>query len=251
MNGLEDGALITNVGRRGESETTDEAGAHIGKNVSVQVWHNEDLVVVWGWVGDDLQAGVVDQFGVELSGWEVLGDALGGGKEKPIGHLHDGGFVDGANLGAANVLGVLKGVAADALGSLTGDELDGLDNAINDDVLNTRVLSLSVLSDQDGVNTIVWGFVASDGAARADVGEEVEGAAESKVEGNVALSNWSLNVMFSWCSSSLRWGDRTASGPLRATLLRSMEVIVSFGMTVVPSEVSLGVTSTGSHLIGV
>ena len=42
----------------------------------------------------------------------------------------------------------------------------------------------------------------------------------------------------------------TASGPLRATLFLSMLSIVSSGITVLPSF-SRGVTSTGSHLIGV
>lgn len=195
MDSLEDRALIANVGRWGKSKTSNKTSAHVGENVSVQVWHDKDLVVVWGWVGNDLQAGVVDELGVELGGWEVLGDALSGGQEKSIGHLHDRGLVDGADLGAADVLGVLEGVAADALGSLTGDELDGLDDAVNNNVLNAGVLSLGVLSDQDGVDTIVWGLVAGDGAARTDVGEEVECATEGKVEGNVSLSDWGLDAV--------------------------------------------------------
>lgn len=201
VDSLEDRALITNVGGWGKTETTNETSAHVRENVSVQVWHDEDLVVIWSWVGDNLQAGVVDKLSVELGGWEVLGDALGGGKEKSIGHLHDGGLVDGADLGAADVLGVLEGVAADALGSLTGDELDGLDNAVNDDVLNAGVLSLGVLSDQDGVNTIVWGLVAGNGATWTNVGEEVECAAEGEIEGDVSLSDWGLNACLALESS--------------------------------------------------
>lgn len=56
VDGLEDGALVTNVTGGGETETTDQTGAHIGQNVTVQVGHNEDLVVVRGRVGDDTQA---------------------------------------------------------------------------------------------------------------------------------------------------------------------------------------------------
>ena len=56
-------------------------------------------------------------------------------------------------------------------------------------VLNTRVLSLSVLSDENGVHIIVGGLEALDGCTRSDVGEEVECPPESKVEGNVTLSN--------------------------------------------------------------
>jgi hypothetical protein len=56
-------------------------------------------------------------------------------------------------------------------------------------VLNPGVLSLGVLTDEDGVHVVVCGFVALDGHARADVREEVEGTAESEVEGDVALAD--------------------------------------------------------------
>ena len=46
---------------------------------------------------------------------ELLGDLAGGGEEETVRHLHDGGLVDGANLVAADVLGVLEGIADDAL----------------------------------------------------------------------------------------------------------------------------------------
>lgn len=56
VDGLEDRALVTNVTGGGETETTDQTGAHVGQNVTVQVGHDEDLVVVRGGVGDDTQA---------------------------------------------------------------------------------------------------------------------------------------------------------------------------------------------------
>lgn len=56
VDGLEDGALVTNVTGGGETETTDETGTHVRQNVTVQVGHDKDLVVVGGGVGDDLQA---------------------------------------------------------------------------------------------------------------------------------------------------------------------------------------------------
>lgn len=56
VDGLEDGALVTNVTGGGETKTTDQTGAHIGQNITVQVRHDKDLVVVGGRVGDDLQA---------------------------------------------------------------------------------------------------------------------------------------------------------------------------------------------------
>lgn len=49
-------------------------------------------------------------------------------------------------------------------------------------MLNTRVFTLGILPDKDGVDVVVGGLVASDGFARADVGEEVEGTAEGEIE---------------------------------------------------------------------
>lgn len=192
VDGLEDGALVANVAGRSEAETADEAGAHVGQNVTVQVGHDEDLVVVGEGVGDHLEARVVEELGVELNVGEVLGDLAGDVEEETVGHLHDGGLVDDADLLAADRLGVLEGVTEDALAGLAGDELDALDDAVNNDVLDARVLALGVLADEDSVNTVVGGLVASNGAAGAQVGEEVESATESQVEGDMALADGGL-----------------------------------------------------------
>lgn len=192
VDGLEDGALVTDVARGGETETTDQTGAHVGENVTVQVGHNQDLVVVGGGVGDDLEAGVVEELGVKLDVGELLGQLAGGVEEETVGHLHDGGLVDGAHLVLADLLGVLEGEAEDALRGRAGDELDGLDDAVDDDVLDARVLALGVLTDEDGVDVVVGGLVAGNGLAGTDVGEEVEGAAEGQVEGDVALADGGL-----------------------------------------------------------
>ena len=192
VDSLEDGALVTNVSGRSKTKTTDQTSAHIRENVSVQVGHDEDLVVVGERVGDHLQAGVVEELGIELDVRVLLGELTGGAQEKTIGHLHDGGLVDDADLLAADGLGVLEGIAQDALTGLAGDELDGLDDAVDDDMLDARVFTLGVFSDQDGVDAVVGGLEASDGAAGTQVGEEVEGTAEGEVQGDVALADGSL-----------------------------------------------------------
>lgn len=189
VDGLEDGALVANVARGGQTKTANETSAHIGQNVSVQVGHDEDLVVVGNGVGDHLQARVVQQLSVELDVGELLGDLAGGAQEEAVGHLHDGGLVHGADLVAANVAGVLEGIAQDALRGVAGDELDALDDAVDDNVLNARVLALGVLADQDRVDVVVGRLVAGNGPAGPDVGEEIEGAAERQVERDVALAN--------------------------------------------------------------
>lgn len=57
-------------------------------------------------------------------------------------------------------------------------------------MLDTRIFSLSVLTDEHGVDVVVGSLEALDGYARSDVGEQVEGTAESQVERNVSLSNY-------------------------------------------------------------
>lgn len=190
VDGLEDGALVADVARGGQAQAADEAGAHVGQDIAVEVGHDEDLVVVGDGVGGHLEAGVVEQLVVELDAREVLGDVAGGGQEQAVGQLHDGGLVDDADLVAADLLGLLEGEAQDALRGLAGDELDALDDAVDDGVLDARVLALGVLADQDGVDVVVGGLVAGDGAAGPQVGEEVEGAAQGEVERDVALADW-------------------------------------------------------------
>lgn len=57
-------------------------------------------------------------------------------------------------------------------------------------MLNTRILSLSVLSNQDGVDIVVRCLEALYGDTRSDVGEEVESSSQSQVERDVALSDY-------------------------------------------------------------
>lgn len=194
VDGLEDGALVANVAGGGQPETANETGAHVGENVTVQVGHDEDLIVVGDGVGSHLEAGVVEELGVELDIGELLGDVVGALEEKTVGHLHDGGLVDDTDLLAADGAGMLKGEPEDALARLAGDELDALDDTIHHNVLNAGVLALGVLADQDGVDVIVGGLVSSNRAAGTEVGEEVESATKGQVERDVALADGGLQA---------------------------------------------------------
>ena len=73
-------------------------------------------------------------------------------------------------------------------------------------VLDTGILSLSVFTDEDGVDVVVRGLETLNGHTRTDVGEEVEGTTEGEVERDVSLadcSNKRVNVMWRLCSC--RW----------------------------------------------
>lgn len=251
VDGLEDGALITDVARGSKTETADEASAHVGQNITVQVGHDQDLVVVGVGVGDHLEAGVVEELGVKLNVGEVLSDLLSDVEEETVRHLHNGGLVHDADLLAANGLGVLESEAQDALAGFAGDELNALDDTVNDDVLDTRVLALGVLADEDSVDTVVGGLETGDRAARAQVGEEVEGTTKSQVEGDVALADGGLESVRTCLFACGFVGCRhTARGPLRAILFFLMLVMASSGMAVLPSF-RMGVTSIDSQVMGV
>lgn len=217
VDGLEDGALVTDVAGGGETETTDQTGAHVGQNVTVQVGHDKDLVVVRGGVGDNLQARVVQQLSVKLDIGELLGDFTGDVQEETVGHLHDGGLVHDADLLLVDRTSVLEGETQHTLGRLAGDELDALDDAVDDDVLNAGVFTLGVLTDQDGVHVVVGGLVARNGAAGTDVGEQVEGTTQSQVERDVALADGGLRSCLAKPISGIGEYRHTARGPFRAT----------------------------------
>ena len=61
-------------------------------------------------------------------------------------------------------------------------------------MLDTGVLALGVLADENGVDVVVGGLEALDGDAGTNVGKKVEGPAEGQVQGNVALSNCGDNA---------------------------------------------------------
>lgn len=56
-------------------------------------------------------------------------------------------------------------------------------------VLDTRILSLSVLTNEHSVDIVIGSLETLDGDARSDVGEQVEGSAKSQVERDVPLAD--------------------------------------------------------------
>lgn len=73
--------------------------------------------------------------------------------------------MDNANLVATNLLGMLEGESQNTLASLPGNKLNALNDTVNNDMLDTRVFTLRVLSDQDGVNIVICRLVTSDRSA--------------------------------------------------------------------------------------
>lgn len=118
------------------------------------------------------------------------------------------------NLLPANRFRMLERKPKNPLASILGDQLNALDNTFDDDVLDAGVLSLGIFTDQDGVDVVVGGLVAGNRPTRTNVGEEVEGTAESQVEGDVALTDGCLNrveVNFPCCLRQT--GDKQQEDP--------------------------------------
>lgn len=56
-------------------------------------------------------------------------------------------------------------------------------------VLDTRILSLGVLTNEHRVDIIIRRLEALDGDARSNIGEQVEGSAEGQVERDMSLAD--------------------------------------------------------------
>lgn len=56
-------------------------------------------------------------------------------------------------------------------------------------MLDTRVLSLGVFTDENSVDVVVGGLVTLDGDTGSDVGKEGECSSEGQVERDVTFSN--------------------------------------------------------------
>ena len=83
-------------------------------------------------------------------------------------------------------------------------------------MLDTRVFSLRVFTDKNGVYIIVWCLVPGNGDAWPNVGKKVKSSSESQVEGDVTLSNCPQRSAHSSCDHG--WNSLgVAKGPLDST----------------------------------
>lgn len=57
-------------------------------------------------------------------------------------------------------------------------------------MLNTGVLSFSILANENGVDVIVWRLEPLDRGTGANISEELESATKSQVQRDVSLANY-------------------------------------------------------------
>lgn len=183
--GLENGMLGTNVDTGDETGATNKTGTDVGKNGTVKVRGDEDVELLGP--RDSLHRGVVDNHVTVLDLGVVSRNLLTGVSEETIGELHNVGLVDGGNLVSVVLESKVKGESGNSLGLSLGDDLDGLNDTGDGGVLETGVLTLSVLSDQSHVNTLVSGLDTGDVLDEDEGSEDIKLSSKGDVERLVAV----------------------------------------------------------------
>lgn len=220
--GLEDSDLATHVAAGDDTGSTNESGADVGQNTTVKVGHDHDVELLRS--RDGLHGGIVDNHVVDLEGRVVLGNVVEGAAEETVGQLHDVGLVDASNLLAAVGEGEAEGELGNALRLGAGDDLEGLDDAGDTLVLEARVLTLGVLTDDAQIDILVAGLVAGDVLDQADAGVDVELLSQGNVEALVAGSaDGGVEDTLEAELVALERGDAVAEGILGAASALDLE----------------------------
>lgn len=218
--GLEDGDLTAHVAAGDDTGTTNQGGTDVGQDTTVQVRHDHDVELLRA--GDGLHGGVVDNHVVDLEGGVLLGGLVEGAAEQTVGQLHDVGLVDAGDLGTAVGEGEGEGELGDTLRLGAGDDLERLDDAGNALVLETRVLTLGVLTDDAHVDVLVAGLVAGNVLDQADAGVDVELLTHGDVEALVAgAADGGVQDTLEAELVAAQGGDGLAEGRLGAAALET------------------------------
>lgn len=100
--------------------------------------------------------------------------------------------MNNTDLFLSDILGILESKSEDAFRGFLCDEFNTLHDAIDNDVLDARVLSLCVFTDESSVNIVIRSLVASNGPTGTDVGEQVESSSQREIKRDVTLPDRGL-----------------------------------------------------------
>ncbi|EEQ41305.1 conserved hypothetical protein [Clavispora lusitaniae ATCC 42720] len=153
---LENGVFSTEVGTWNQTWTTNQGSTNVGKNRTVQVWSHQNVKSLR--LGNGLHRSIVDNQVVDFDAWVVSADVLDGLSEQTVTQLHDVGLVDGSNQLSVVLLGKVKGELGNSLRLESGHDLQGLNDTWNRSVLQARVFTFGVFSDQGKVNAVQSGL---------------------------------------------------------------------------------------------
>jgi hypothetical protein len=180
---LEHSDFATHVATRNYTRTTDETSTDVGENATVEVGCHHDVELLR--TRYTLHTGVVYNHIVCGEAGVFLADTLDGVAEKTIGELHNVGLVDTGDLLAVVGESKGKGELGNALRLRASDDLQRLDDAIDGGVLETRVFTFCVFTDDAEVDVLVAGLVAGNVLDEDDVGVNVELLTKSDIERDV------------------------------------------------------------------
>lgn len=171
---LEDSVVSANVATRNDTWTADEGSTDVGDNSAVQIGHDHDVELLR--LRYQLHGSVIDDHVIELDARRLilLGDLAECVQEQTVTKLHDVSFVDAGDFLAAILLGKVECKADDTFSLVPGTDFQALDNAGIALMFQTRVFSLSVLSDDGKVYVVVASWEAGQGLAQYDRGVDVE-----------------------------------------------------------------------------
>jgi len=180
---LEYSDITTHVATWDDTRTSDQSSANVGENTTVQVGHDHDVELLR--TANTLHACVVDDHVVGLNRGVFLANLLDSVPEETICELHDVGLVDASDLLA--VVGQRKGKRklGNALRLQAGNDLERFDDTWGGRVLESRVFTLGVFTNDAKVNVLVAGLVAGNVLDEDNRGVNVELLAQSDVEGLV------------------------------------------------------------------
>ena len=153
VDGLEHRDLGPEVRRADDAEPADQAGAEIRHDVAVQVRQHQhvELLRVASRAACTRRRRSARRTGCRGTRARHVADAV---EEQPVAELHDVRLVDRRHLLAAVPPRVLEGELRDARRRALGDDLQALDDAGHDFVLEPGVEILGVLADDDEVDAL-------------------------------------------------------------------------------------------------
>src|SRR5258708_24971785 len=194
MNCFKNRTVIAEVCAGNKAQAPDECGAQIRNDVAVEIFHDQHVVLIW--IHHQLHTSVVDDvFAVSDLG-KSLGHGAAAAQKQAIGELHDIGFMNGVNLLALVLAGVLEGKFGDAGGSLFRDDLQAFHNAWDDLVLKAGIEAFGILANDDEIDVRVAGGNVRQITDRAEVRVELEFLAQGNVDAGKAAAHRSGNRTF-------------------------------------------------------
>lgn len=115
--------------------STDDAGtanqtrSNVVDDVSVEIRRHHDIELMR--IGHQLHGGVVDNHLLELDSWIKFSHLFAASQEQSIAQLHDVGLVNGGDLLAVVLGGVVEGELCDSQRLGLGDDFEALDDTGN------------------------------------------------------------------------------------------------------------------------